>query len=76
MLQQSHSMLRREIQELNASILDLQGKLQSKEWDYDRLQERMQSKENECEQLRNEICLHKRQYSACYLKTLFFRRYV
>lgn len=62
MLQQSHSMLRREIQELNASILDLQGKLQSKE--------------NECEQLRNDICLHKRQYSACYLKTLFFRRYV
>ncbi len=47
----------REIQELNTSILDLQGKLQSKEWDYDRLQERMQSKENECEQLRNEICL-------------------
>ena len=46
-----------EIQELNTSILDLQGKLQSKEWDYDRLQERMQSKENECEQLRNEICL-------------------
>ena len=31
---------------------------------------------NECEQLRNGICLHKRQYSACYLKTLFFRRYV
>lgn len=45
------------IQKLETLNRELQGQLMSKEWDYDRLQEKLQLKENDCEQLREENLL-------------------
>ena len=42
------------IQNLETLNRELQGQLLSKEWDYDRLQEKLQLKENDCERLREE----------------------
>lgn len=45
------------IQKLETLNQELRGQLMTKEWDYDRLQEKLQLKENDCEQLREENLL-------------------